>query len=64
MIYSLDPVSPANLPSPPRSVSVVNLTHATVSISWDPPMRNAELVTGYSLQYVREDEDRPKWVST
>ena len=42
-------------PTAPRSLIIVNVTNATVTLSWTPPDTPNGIITQYQIQYRRSD---------
>ena len=55
---------PVNIPSQPRSVSVVEVTEFTVSLQWSEPAQNADKVTGYRVKVNQTSSNTSLTVST
>ena len=43
------------VPTTPRSLMIVDITNATVTLSWMPPDRPNGIITQYQIQYRRSD---------
>ena len=44
-------------PSPPRSLMTVNVTDATVTLSWLPPSMPNGVITQYRVRFLRTDNN-------